>query len=354
MYIGEISSARLRGVFGAFTQVAVATGLLLNYAISSIPNFPYYYNSLVAVGIIAVFECLSVVWLYETPRWLVRKGMKHRAISVLKWLRGPLVKVESEVESIELAEDDNVWLALKEVSKRYITVPTVIVMVAMFFHQIGGAHVLSTYAAILYEQAGVPSPKITATCAVGGAELIATVVSVFVIDLIGRKPLLIFSGIGMFVGSGLLGAHYYITHNSQCTLEANTTLIQTTLLHSHSNNEFANCINTQFSPLAITSTIVFAVSYSIGWGPVPWVLLSELIPVRIRGIASGTATMVNWASAALVIGVYFQFSEVGEWYVWWTFAVFNAVAVIFAVVFVRETKGKTLEDIEKYYQEHWC
>ena len=360
VYIGEISSPKLRGLFGAFTQIAIATGILLNYGISSIPKITYIYSSLVAVGIVAVFECL-VVWLKETPSWLIRHGQSHRAVQVLQWLRGPKVKVQYEVERIQDAESLSLWLAMKEMStKRYIAIPIVVVMLSMFFHQIGGAHVLSTYAALLFESAGVAHPELTALGAVGGVELVATFLTILVIDFVGRKVLLILSSIGMIVGSAMLGTHYFLTRPSTCVPLVsiiNSTSEESKLLQldSRSGDVFQNCINSQFAPLAITSAVLFAVAYSIGWGPVPWVLLSELIPVRVRGAASGIATLVNWGSAALVIGIYLEYAEaVRDWFAWWSFAFLNTIAVIFALVFIRETKGKTLEDIEVYYQEHWC
>ena len=358
VYIGEISSAKLRGLFGAFTQIAIATGIVLNYGISSFPQITYYYSSLIAAGIIAVFEC-CVVWLYESPTWLIRHGQSPGAVRVLQWLRGPRIKVEREVERIEAAESLTLWLAMKEMSKRYITVPIVIVMLSMFFHQIGGAHVLSTYAAILFESAGVAHPKLTALGAVGGVELVATLFSILVIDFLGRKVLLILSSVGMVAGSTLLGAHYFFTRPNTCPQVTNSTQINGQVFDvfslAQSNGEFENCINERLAPLAISSTVLFAVAYSIGWGPVPWVLLSELIPARVRGAASGIATLVNWASAALVIGTYLQYSDaVREWFAWWTFAFLNICAALFAILFIRETKGKTLEDIEQYYRDHRC
>ena len=362
VYIGEIASPKLRGLFGAFTQIAVATGIVLNYGISSIPGVTYFYSSLVAVAIIALYECL-VVWLKESPSWLIRHGHTHRAVLVLGWLRGPEVKVQREVERIESAESLGLWLAMKEMStKRYIAVPIVVVMFSMFFHQIGGAHVLSTYAAPLFESAGVANPKLTAFGAVGGVELVATLLTIPVIDFVGRKILLVLSSIGMIAGSAMLGIHYFITRPSTCV---QASLVNSTadeggaflpLEGGHAAGDmFENCVNSKFAPLAITSAVLFAVAYSIGWGPVPWVLLSELIPVRVRGAASGIATLVNWSSAALVIGVYLEYSEaVREWFAWWTFAFLNIIAVVFAIVFIKETKGKTLESIEEYYQEHWC
>lgn len=351
MYIGEISSAKFRGRFGSFTQIAIASGIILNYGVST--NLSYYYTSLIAVGIITLFECL-IVWVYETPSWLVRHGQYIRAETALKWLRGPRADVEEEVKKIASAETHNLWLAVKQLSKRYITVPILIVMFSMFFHQIGGAHVLSTYAAPLYEEAGVPSPKKVALLAVGLVEFLATFIAIFLIDFMGRKWLLYLSSVGMVVGSTLLGLHYLLTRPSLCptTSTNNSTLIESM---SQSDGEFSHCIRKDFAPLAISSTVLYAIAYSIGWGPVPWVILSEVIPAHVRGLASGAATIVNWASVALVIGVYLVYAEsVQDWFAWWTFAVLNIIALLFAIIFIRETKGKTLEGIELYYREHCC
>ena len=86
-----------------YTQIGLAAGILVNYAIGSIPNFPYFYNSLVAAGIAAMFEIL-MVWLYETPRWLVSQGRVSEARVILQWLRGPGVQNEDEIRSNESTE----------------------------------------------------------------------------------------------------------------------------------------------------------------------------------------------------------------------------------------------------------
>ena len=350
VYIAEISTAKFRGIFGSFTQIGLATGILLNYSIGSIPGFPYFYNSLVATGTVAVFEVM-MVWLKETPRWLVSKSHYQEAYHTLIWLRGPSVNTEDEIRSIESSDSSSIWSAWKEFAKRSVAVPVMIVIVVMFFQQIGGLNAISSYAASLFEEAGVANPRVTATYAVGGVELFSTVISIFVIDLIGRKILLIISGAGMTVGTALLGVHFYITRPSLCASVANSTLTDLAEMLQDSTTD-APC-NTQYGPLAVVSIITFGFAFSVGWGPVPWILLSELIPLQVRGLASGIAILVNWGTSAIVVGFYLEYADVVQvWFAWWSFAILNAAGVLFTIVFIRETKGKTLEDIEKYYQEH--
>lgn len=208
-----------------------------------------------------------------------------------------------------------------------------------------------SFSASMFEQAGVKNPRMTAAYAVGGAELVATLGAVYLIDILGRKVLLVASGLGMVVGALLLGVDFYLTRPSLCTGSGtNTTLFTDSELLQEYNS--TSC-NTQYSPLAIVSIIIFGTAFSVGWGPIPWILVSELSPLRLRGLMSGIATLVNWGTAAAVVGSYASCSNtVGPWFVWWSFTLCNITAVIFTVFFLKETKGKSLEDIEKYYQNN--
>ena len=350
VYIAEISTAKFRGVFGTFTPIGISAGILVNYSIGSIPGFPYFYTSLVAAGIITVFEVM-MVWLEETPRWLVLKNHHQEAYHALTWLRGPSVNIEDEIRSIESSDGSSIWTAWKEFAKRSVAVPVTIVIVVMFFQQIGGLNAITSYAASLFQEAGVANPEVTAAYAIGGAGLLSTLTFILVIDLVGRKILLIISGIGMTLSTALLGVHFYITRPSLCASGNNSSLIDLAEILQDSTTD-APC-NTQYGPLAVVSIVIFVLSLAAGFGPVPWILMSEITPLQVRGLASGIAILVNWATAAIVVGFYLEYADVVRvWFAWWSFAVLNAAGVLFVIVFVKETKGKTLEDIEKYYREH--
>ena len=108
-----------------------------------------------------------------------------------------------------------------------------------------------------------------------------------------------------------------------------------------------------YAPLAIVSITTFNLAFSTGWGTIPWILVAELTPLQVRGITTGVATVVNWGTSSIVVGFYMQYAAaVHVWFAWWSFMVLNIAAVVFTIVFLPETKGKTLEDIERYYQEH--
>ena len=322
-------------------------GILLNYSIGSIPGFPYFNNSLVAAGISVAF-LLMMVWLKETPRWLVSKGHKNEACQVLIWLRGPTIDITEEIMDIELSENISLWKSWKKLTGKSVAAPTVIVVVVVILQEAVGIGVIVAYAADIFKNVGMNNPKITAAYAVGGTMFFTSYLSIFTIEYFGRKLLLIISGLGMMIGTFSLGIFFYITRPSICS--SNSTLVYVSELQQAANN--FHC-NSQYAPLAIISMIIYLIGFSIGWGPVPYTLLAELLPFRIRGLTGGFASFFNLATAAIFSLFFINYYHfVHLWFAWWSFTVINGGAILFVIIFIRETKGKTLEDIEKYYQKN--
>ena len=341
MYIAEISSTKIRGIFGTLTQAMLTSGILINYVMGAIDDFPYYYISLVAVGLVAVFEVL-MVWLPETPRWLLSRGYGEDSESVLLWFRGKKIGIERELEEMKTSLQANkdkkiVW---KQFLKRSVLVPFIYIILIFFFQQAGGINAVASYASAIFTDAGVSNPRVTPIYAVGCSSLVGNIASFVTVDLVGRTTLLIFSGIGTFLGTTMLGIHFYITRPSLCDGSFNSTLFE-------SANEPCN---TAFGPLAIVSLIIFRFSFAIGWGPIPWVLLSELLPLSVRGVASGFAMSTYWSMAALVTGLYLDYAQlVQPWFAMWTFSLCNLASALFVLIFIPETKGKSLEEMERMF-----
>ena len=354
MYAAEVSSSKFRGIFGSFTQLFLSIGLVLIYLLGSFPGFQYFHASLVLIGIIAVFE-IGGLFICDTPRWLLAHGHRREAISALKRLRGKHFDIGHELSTMELDLSRSPHLKMSKIlthfSKRDVVIPLVIMLFIMFFQQIGGLNASTAYSGLIFKEAGVENYRATATYAVGGTEVVFTIISLFIVDFFGRKSLLIVSGIGMLLGTVLLGTHFFITRPSLCTSSpGNNSTLSEMILHSGSSSD--ELCNAHLAPLAIVSLILFNAAFSIGWGPVPWVLLGELIPLRVRGVGSGIATLVNWSTAAIVTGFYLDYAEkVKPWFAWWTFSLLNLLAVLFVVFFVSETKGKSLEEINDRYKK---
>ena len=353
VYHGEISSAKLRGIFGSFAQLSLSLGVVLVYSIGSIESFQYYYIALIAAGVTTVFE-LMMVWFKETPRWLLSNGCEDETIAVLRFLRGPEISFEKELNDMKgnLSGNTNLsWLqVLKEFKRRSVLIPFLIMAFIMFFQQVGGLNVISTYTEIIFKDANVPHPELAPIYTVGVAGLVTAFVATIVMDIFGRKFLLIISGMGALLGTTLLGTHFFITRPSLC--QNSTNLTATLLQNSPSLQDSTNVsCNPQYAPLAIVGIIVYTVLFTIGWGPVPWVLLGELLPLQVRGVASGIVTFVNWGTAAMVAGFYPNYAQsVQLWFAWWSFSVLNLASVLFVVLFVFETKGKSLEEIQQKFE----
>lgn len=274
----------------------------------------------------------------ESPRWLIANDYKPLATRTLKLLRGPHYPIQNELEAIDFNLQKhprtNLFRVLQEmVTKKSVLIPVVIILIIMGLQQLSGLNASSAYASVIFQDAGVSNPSETASYAIGGVGILFTFIAIFLVDFLGRKVLLLISGTGMLIGTIMLGTHFYLTRPAACNQTSELT------------EEVVVC-NSHIAPLAIVSLVLFSSAFSIGWGPVPWVLLGEMLPMRVRGIGSAMANFVNWGCAALVTGCYFKYSElVNTWFSWWTFSAFNLSGILFVLIFLRETKKKNLEDI---------
>ena len=309
----------------------------------------YYHTAVVAIGIVLAFE-IMMVWLYESPRYLYRNGQKQKGIRVLEWLRGPNFSCIHEIKEIDDScsnKQPSMLEVLHSFTKRSLFIPLVLLLLVMFFQQIGGLNAMSSYAAHIFKQAGIKDPQLTATYSIGITVTVATAIVVFIVDRIGRKTLLIVSGIGMTIGTVLLGTDFYITRPSLCVNVTDTALD----IPASLGDTLDVVCNPQYNPVAITGVIVYNIAFAFGWGPVPFILVAEFLPLQVRGVASGLSAFVNWGASSLVVGLYIEYAAAVElWFAWWSFSVLNILSVILAVFFIPETKGKSLEELQRRFE----
>jgi SP family facilitated glucose transporter-like MFS transporter 8 len=333
VYTGELCSAKLRGVFVNFFPVFLTTGVLFNFALGAIDNFRYYDTSLVAVGIVALFEVL-MFWLPETPRWLMSQGYAERAEHVLLWLRGNKIGIGKELADMKKSlsqKKTNVW---KLFLQRRVFQPLVYLLILFFVQQMGGINGITPFAGLILSDAGLSNPRTTSIYAVGLSGFVGLSVSIVLVDLIGRKTPLIISEIGQFLAIIMLGIHAYITRPSLCDF---------------STSDAMPC-NPQFQYMALVSIIGFALSFTAGANSVPYVLLAEFMPLSVRGKASGIVAALTWGSSALFTGLYFEFREwITPWFTLWLVALVDLIGVVFIILIIPETKGKKLEELEKVF-----
>ena len=330
MYISEVSTPALRGLFGTFTMVSVSVGVLLVYFVGAIPGFSYEYIALVAVAITAVFVLLlAPPWIPMTPRYLLMKGRWEEALKELKWLRGPHVSVTEELEETKQVIVSVKRLSLKELrtelTKRKSIVAFVLTFVAVAAQQLSGVDALLFFAGNLFSDVGFTNPQLVASISIAIVATLTVLISLVLIDLLGRKILLIGSGLTVALSCFGLGTLFFIAQSS-----GSTSVVKV---------------------LLILSAMLFSVGFNIGWASIPFILMSELIPLQTRGLLAGMVAVTDWGFGALVSGTYNWFAGLVHSYgAWWTFGIINLLSCLFVALFMPETKGKRLEDIEEQLQ----
>ena len=207
--------------------------------------------------------------------------------------------------------------------------PLIIGSLLMVFQQLCGINAMLFFAEQIFLSARVPDNK-KIVLLVALAQVFMTSLTYFIVDRFGRRKLLMVGSISMFLCTFILGIYFNIE------IVGNKTP------------------NHEISWLAILCFVVYIINYSLGWGPLPWLLMSEIFPPRARGFASSIVTCVNWTFVFIVT---FSFNAsvglIKEYGTLWLYSGFCFISFLFVFYFVPETSGKTLEDIEHYYQIYY-
>ncbi len=348
--MAEIASARLKGLFGGCNQLFITIGGFIGY-LYGVQKFhiSYWKFALTAAGIVALFEIL-MLFTYETPRWLFSKHKEFQAIRVLKILRGPNAQVTKEISQIKAAlrRKYTILEQLKAFKNRAVFIPFILVLMLMFFQQFSGINAVIFYASDIFKTAQISlDVNLVSALAIGVVQVIATLLSVLLVDKLGRKVLLTISSAGMGLSSFILGIYYHVLVShcknclGQCHSQADLSLDST-----------FPCGNAKFGYLAIVCVVFFIISFSLAWGPIPWSMMSELMPNHVRTLAGSIATFVNWTFATIITSFFHSYAKFAtEAGAFWSFTVIMAFAIVLVIIFLPETKGHSLEEIQEHFEQ---
>jgi sugar porter (SP) family MFS transporter len=325
VYISEVAPADARGWQVSLFQLAITVGILLaymvDYAFALIQGWRWMFG--LAVVPAAIFG-LGMIFLPESPRWLVRNGRREDARATLSRIRGTQdVAAElTEIErSLQQAPESG---RLSDLLAPSIRRSLVIGIGLAIFQQITGINTVIYYAPVIIQSAGISSASgaILATAGIGLVNVLMTIIAMRLIDRSGRKPLLLIGIAGMAVTLGFLGLVFRMSAHSGA-----------------------------LAWLAVISMMAYVASFAISLGPIFWLLISEIYPLKIRNSAEGLAATFNWASNLLITLTFLTLVEqLGPSWTFWLYGLSAVAAWIFSYYIVPETKGRTLEEIEEYWR----
>lgn len=323
LYISEISPAKIRGSLVSLNQLALTIGIvvsyLVDYALSGAAAWRYM------LGLAAIPAAILVIgmnFVPNTPRWLLRQNRVKEAKAVLRRIRSQN-DIDKEVRDIQKALGQQ-KAGRAELFNPLVMPALVIGIFLAIFQQITGINTVIYYAPTIFQSAGFASASsaIFATVAVGIVNVVMTIVAIILMDRVGRRRLLLVGLAGMVGSLIALGLAFYTAGSSHA-----------------------------IGYIAAISLMAYVGFFAIGLGPCFWLIISEIYPLKVRGLAMSLASDANWG-ANLVVALIFltlinMLSRPGTF---WLFAVFGIVAWVFVYRLVPETKGKTLEEIESHWR----
>jgi sugar porter (SP) family MFS transporter len=318
LYIAEMSDPKHRGALVSLNQFGVTIGILVAYIINYAFAIDSDWRAMFGFAIIpSIILFILLFFIPETPTFLATHGKKAEALKILKKII--LHPKPSDIASIENINQEKAvsWSHLLEKSVR----PALFIGIGIsIFQQVTGINIVIYYAPTIFQLAGFESASsaILASMGIGTINVIMTFIALWLIDLVGRKPLLKVGISGMVISLIVLGFVFLLKGNL-------------------------------VSIISIISLMAYVSFFAIGLGPIAWLIISEIYPMGIRGRAMGIATFANWTSNYLISLSFLTLVDLlGKSFTFWLYAIIGIFALWFVIKKVPETKGKTLKEIQTF------
>lgn len=323
LYINEYSQTQIRGTLGAYFQFQLNIGILFTYVVG---YFVAVFWLSIACAVIPIVFGACVLFLPESPVYLLKTGYKTKARESLQWFRGEYYDVQPEINEMQKNLDE---IAAEKVpmleafSSKAAKRGLIIGLGIMGFQQLSGINSVIFYTTQIFQSAGSSMDSGIQTIIVGTVSVVVTFVSTIVVDRLGRRPLLLLSDFFMAICTTLLGLYFFLKDGLKYDVSS-------------------------ISWLPVLSVCTFIVMFSLGFGPIPWMFMSEIFPRQISGYACSIACMFNWTCVFLVTRSFSTIKELmGSYGAFWIFSVISFIGTVFVFFLVPETKGKTLEEVQQ-------
>lgn len=328
VFIAEVAPSSLRGSLVTTNILCVTGGQFISYVIDGLfSKTREGWRWMLAIGAFPAFlQWIGILFLVpESPRWLLSRGKNNEGKRALCKIRESMEEVESEIREIKksLKEEKGTWKDIIARDNRY---PLLIGVMLQAWQQFVGINTVMYYSATILKDAfggkEDPSTIIWFSLPIAGLNMVGTIIAIFLIDRVGRKPLLLSTLVPTCIGLITLGLSFHF---------------QEKLKHA--------------GYFALASLLLYILGFSLGMGSIPWTINSEIYPSKIRARCNSVATAVNWVTNYIVAATFISYQNaVGKGGVFWTYAGVCVLAIITIFILLPETKGKSIEEILELFK----
>ncbi|CAL0322395.1 unnamed protein product [Lupinus luteus] len=327
VYIAEISPQNLRGRLVSVNQLSVTIGIMLAYLLGIFVEWRI-------LAVLGVLPCTLLIpalfFIPESPRWLAKMGMTNEFETSLQVLRGFDTDISIEVNEIKRSlapTNKSTTIRFAELGHRRYWLPLMIGIGLLILQQLSGINGVLFYSSTIFQIAGISSSDV-ATFGVGAVQVLATCVTLWLADRAGRRLLLIVSSSAMTFSLLVVAISFYVKD------------------YTPEDSSLSRIL----SLLSVVGVVAMVIAFSLGLGAIPWIIMSEILPINIKGLAGSVATLANWLFSWLVTltaNMLLHWSSGGTFTL---YTVICALTVWFVAKWVPETKGKTLEEIQLFFR----
>jgi len=318
LYLAEIAPKRIRGMLVSLNQLAITIGIVFSYLINYYFSASGQWSWMLGLGVVpGVILLLGTIYLPESPRWMILKGWDQKARAVLQHIRqGENINKEFDEirQTVEIEKGMHRLLLAKWLQ------PILFISLGLsFFQQVTGINAIIYYAPTILQMAGFKyaSNAILATLGIGIVNVLFTIIALPLIDRWGRRPLLLYGLLGMFISLVILGTAFYFP-------------------------SFA-----ALRWVAVASMVTYIASFAMSLGPIMWLIISEIFPLNIRGVGASVSISASWGFNMLVSLTFLTLIQfIGTSHTFGLYAVLCIFGWIFVYFLVPETKNCSLEQIE--------
>ncbi len=325
LYLSEVSPKEKRGMFVSLFQLAITAGILFSYVVNAVfANVTHDWRLMLLAGVVpAGVLFIGMLFLNDTPRWLVLKGRDEDAKNAFIKIQG---NIDTDYEIGEIKKSFETGSSKKFEFKKWLIMPFVVGIGIMFAQICTGINTIIYYAPTIFKMAGFDSNQsaIYATSLIGVVNFLMTFVAIAYSDKIGRKPLLYIGLTGVMLSLIVMGGVFALS------------------------NELGSLVKW----LAVGSLMFYIVCFAFSLGPIGMTLISEVFPLKVRGVAMSICIFFNFVFNFMVTYSFpLMLHKIGAAYTFWFFVIICIICLFFVYYLVPETKGIALEKIEENWKK---